>query len=71
MNSWGRIEGNYAYFWYQKNYIMPIMNCINVYTDNKIKEQKEKDIFIKQYDKNGKIVLPIWETSGKNFDIKK
>ena len=35
------------------------------------KEKKEREIFIKQYDKNGKIVLPVWETSGKNFDVKK
>lgn len=70
MNSIGRIEGFYAYFWYQ-NYAMPILNTTNINVDNKIKELKEREIFIKQYDKNGKIVLPVWETSGRNFDIKK
>ena len=69
MNSWGRIEENYTYFCYQN--AMSILNCMNIRTGDKIKEEKERKNFIKQYDKNGKIIVPVWETSGKNFDVKK
>lgn len=70
MNSLGRIEGNYAYFWYQ-NFAMPIINCNNIHIDKRIKKEKEKNLFIKQYDEKAKLVLPVWQISGQNFDIKK
>lgn len=70
MNSWGRIEENYAYFWHQ-NFAMPVLNCLNIKTETKTIKENEIKIFIKQYDKNGKIILPVWETSGRNFDVKK
>ena len=70
MDSVRSIKENYAYFYYIANVSMPIINSENIKTEqnNEIKERKN---FIKQYDKNGKIVLPVWEISGRNFDIKR
>ena len=46
---------------------MSILNCLNLHIENR---NIDNSFFI-QYDANGKKVVPVWKTSGQNFDVKK
>ena len=72
MNLVGDIGEKCGYFYdHVINVAMPIINCNNCKISNTNNSVVDRQIFIKHYDKCGKIVNPTWESSGKNFDVKK